>query len=84
MNGTYALSGGWNGSMRGTLVAGRCAWNGSTRRWVSRLCTTAGSTSAQTGPARGDLEGTNLAAGSPSSGTWVASKVDDESPETAQ
>jgi hypothetical protein len=73
VTGVYQISGGWRGSLRGTLVGGDVR--------LERIDTQQGFVAVYTGRlvARGNekqLEGTweatNLAAGMPGSGTWVA------------
>ncbi len=83
VSGTYALSGGWNGSMRGTLVSGKVRLE----RIDSQMGFSAvyyGRLDVSSDPARleGTWEGTNLAAGTPSAGTWVATKIEDENAKT--
>jgi hypothetical protein len=77
VTGTYQLSGGWTGSMRGTLVAGQVRLE----RVDSQLGFAAvfyGSleTYGTIPRLEGMWEGTNLTAGLPSAGTWAATKSD--------
>ncbi len=84
VTGTYALSGGWSGSMRGTLVSGKVRLEridsqmGFSAVYYGRLDLTSE-------PARleGTWEGTNLAPGGPAAGTWVATKTEAEEGQTA-
>lgn len=82
IDGTYHLSGGWFGSLRGTLVAGKVR--------LERVDSKLGFAAVYYGeliegePARlqGTWDGTHLSAGQPSGGTWVAEKIA-ESEDTA-
>lgn len=78
VSGTYQLAGGWNGSVRGTLVAGKIRLE----RIDSQLGFAAvyfGNVNTQVSPARieGTWEGTHLAAGMPTAGTWLAIKLEE-------
>ena len=77
IDGTYHLQGGWFGSFRGTLVAGRVRLE----RVDSRLGFAAvfyGELTDDEPPRlQGTWEGTHLTAGQPSSGTWLAEKIDE-------
>jgi len=79
VNGTYQLDGGWSGSLRGTLVAGKVR--------LERIDSQIGFASIyygqlSTGGAQPKLEGrweaTQLASGLPSSGSWVAERVEEQ------
>ncbi len=76
VTGVYHLSGGWYGSLKGTLVAGKVRLEridsqlGFAAIFYGRLFTHEDPPRLQ-----GTWEGTNLTAGLPSSGTWVATKV---------
>jgi hypothetical protein len=73
VTGVYQLSGGWRGSLRGTLIGGDIhleridAQQGFVAVYSGRL---AGSGSEKR--LEGTWEATNLAAGMPGSGTWIA------------
>jgi hypothetical protein len=73
VTGVYQLSGGWKGSLRGTLVSGDVrleridTQQGFIAVYTGRLVTRAGEKRLE-----GTWEATNLAAGMPGSGTWVA------------
>ncbi len=76
IQGTYELDGGWTGSMRGTLVGGRVR--------MERIDSQMGFVAIFYGAVRGEgddvrLEGkweaTQLAAGTPSAGGWVAQRL---------
>jgi len=77
VDGIYQLQGGWFGSFRGTLVAGRVR--------LERVDSRLGFASVFYGelthddPPRlqGTWEGTHLSAGQPSVGTWVAEKINE-------
>ncbi len=76
VTGVYTLSGGWYGSLKGTLVSGKLRLE----RIDSQLGFAAifyGELFADEDPPRiqGTWEATNLSAGLPSSGTWVARKI---------
>lgn len=82
VTGVYELSGGWYGSLRGTLVAGKVR--------LERIDSQLGLAAVLYGhlfgdelPPRlqGNWEGTNLSAGLPSSGSWVATKVEEKAQE---
>ncbi len=82
VTGVYELSGGWYGSLRGTLVAGKVRLE----RIDSQLGLAAifyGRFFGDESPPRlqGHWEGTNLSAGLPSSGSWVATKVEEKAQE---
>jgi len=75
VSGVYELAGGWRGSLRGTLV-------GNVLR-LERIDSQLGFTAVYTGRLEvrggerrieGTWQGTNLAAGLPSAGTWVAQR----------
>lgn len=75
VEGTYRLSGGWTGSMRGTLVAGKVR--------LERVDAQVGFSAIFYGRVRTDIdpprlegrwEATQLATGLPSGGTWIAEK----------
>ena len=77
VTGTYHLSGGWTGSMRGTLVSGQVR--------LERVDSQLGFAAVYYGSLEtygtiprleGMWEGTNLAVGLPSAGTWAATKSD--------
>jgi len=72
VNGTYQLSGGWKGSLRGTFIGG----NLRLERIDTQLGFAATYLGRLAGPEadrrlEGSWEATNLAAGMPASGTWV-------------
>lgn len=83
VTGVYHLSGGWYGSLKGTLVAGKVRLEridsqlGFAAIFYGRLFTDEDPPRLQ-----GTWEGTNLSAGLPSSGTWVATRVPERSPGT--
>ncbi len=72
VTGVYQLSGGWRGSLRGTLIGGDIrleridTQEGFMAVYTGRLVTRNGERRLE-----GTWEATNLAAGMPSSGTWV-------------
>jgi hypothetical protein len=72
LNGTYQLSGGWKGSLRGTFIGGNLrleridAQLGFAATYLGRLAGPEGDRRLE-----GSWEATNLAAGMPVSGTWV-------------
>lgn len=72
ITGVYQLAGGWRGSLRGTLIGGNVRLEridsqlGLAAVYVGRLVTRDGERRLE-----GTWEATNLAAGMPSSGTWV-------------
>lgn len=76
VQGTYQLAGGWNGSLRGTLVAGKLRLEridsqiGFASVFYARL--TGGGEDARL---EGTWDATQLATGMPSSGSWVAERV---------
>ncbi len=78
ITGNYALSGGWSGSFRGTLVAGKVRLEridsqiGFAAIYYGRL-TSEGSSSRL----EGTWEATQLATGLPSAGTWLAIRQDE-------
>jgi hypothetical protein len=73
VTGVYQLSGGWKGSLRGTLISGDIRMEridtqqGFVAVYIGRLVTRAGEKRLE-----GTWEATNLAAGMPAAGTWVA------------
>ena len=76
VTGVYSLSGGWYGSLKGTLVSGKLRLE----RIDSQLGFAAilyGELFADEDPPRiqGTWEATNLSVGLPSSGTWIARKI---------
>ncbi len=80
VSGIYQLSGGWFGSLRGTLVGDKVRLE----RIDSELGFSAifyGRLLRSDSPARlqGTWEGTNLAAGLPTGGTWVGELIEDQS-----
>lgn len=81
VTGTYALSGGFNGSFRGTLVAGKVRLEridsqiGFAAIFYGRLVGQGRNLRLQ-----GNWEATQLATGLPSTGNWTARKVDETSP----
>ncbi len=81
VQGTYHLSGNWIGSLRGTFVAGKVRLEridsqiGFAAIFHGRL-----QGQGKNATLQGNWEATQLAAGMPSSGTWVAHKVT-EAPE---
>lgn len=82
VQGTYQLDGGWTGSLRGTLVANKVRME----RVDSKLGFSAiyyGLLKARDDPPRieGRWEATQLATGMPSSGIWVAEKVQENEEE---
>ncbi len=74
--GTYQLAGGWSGSLRGTLVAGKVRLErvDSQVGFVSVLYARL-SGSGEGARLAGTWEATQLATGGPSSGGWVAERV---------
>ncbi len=78
VTGTYSLAGGWNGSFRGTLVAGKVRLEridsqiGFAAIFYGRLVAGDGSSRLE-----GTWEATQLATGLPASGTWVAERLDE-------
>jgi hypothetical protein len=72
VNGTYQLSGGWKGSLRGTFIGGNLRLEridtqlGFAATYLGRLAGPEGDRRLE-----GSWEATNLAAGMPASGTWV-------------
>ncbi len=79
IQGTYELDGGWSGSMRGTLVGGRVR--------MERIDSQMGFVAIFYGALRvegdevrleGKWEATQLAAGTPAAGGWVARRIDEE------
>ncbi len=78
VSGTYALSGGFSGSFRGTFVAGKVRLEridsqiGFAAIFYGRLVGTGSGQRLQ-----GSWEATQLASGLPSSGTWTATRVVD-------
>jgi len=76
--GTYELEGGWYGSFKGTLVAGKVRLE----RIDSQLGFAAvfyGTLDAGEPPRlSGTWEGTNLAAGQPAGGSWLAERLPEE------
>ncbi|MCP4900726.1 MAG: hypothetical protein GY906_27495 [bacterium] len=79
IQGTYGLEGGWSGSLRGTLVAGKVRLERIDSRlgyvgiFFGRLQDQRGVTSLA-----GRWEATELAAGKPSGGSWVAERLEPE------
>jgi len=78
VQGTYALDGGWTGSLRGTLVAGRLR--------LERIDSELGFAAIFYGALRmrgqtpridGKWEATQLATGLPSAGGWMAERLDE-------
>lgn len=78
IQGTYQLDGGWSGSLRGTLVGGRVR--------LERIDAEMGFVAILYGAVRsagadvrleGKWESTQLAAGMPSAGGWVAERADE-------
>ncbi len=82
VTGTYSLAGGWNGSFRGTLVAGKVRLEridsqiGFAAIFYGRLVTAGGSSRLE-----GTWEATQLATGLPASGTWVAERLEETASE---
>jgi hypothetical protein len=78
VQGTYQLSGGWSGSLRGTLVAGKVrleridAQLGYVAVLYGRL-----RLEGQDATLEGRWEATQLATGLPAAGTWVGNRLDD-------
>jgi len=76
VQGTYQLAGGWTGSLRGTLVAGKLRLEridsqiGFASVFYARL--TGGGEDARL---EGTWDATQLATGMPSSGSWVAERI---------
>lgn len=76
VQGTYQLSGGWTGSLRGTLVAGKLRLEridsqiGFSSVFYARLMG-----SGEEARLEGTWDATQLATGMPSSGSWVAERV---------
>lgn len=76
VQGTYQLSGGWTGSLRGTLVAGKLRLEridsqiGFSSVFYARLIG-----SGEEARLEGTWDATQLATGMPSSGSWVAERV---------
>jgi hypothetical protein len=78
VQGTYQLSGGWSGSLKGTLVAGKVR--------LERIDAQLGYVAVLYGGLRiqgqdvalqGRWEATQLATGLPAAGTWVGERLDD-------
>lgn len=78
VQGTYSLDGGWSGSLRGTLVAGRLR--------LERIDSELGFAAIYYGALRlrgqvpridGKWEATQLATGLPSAGGWMAERLDE-------
>ena len=78
VTGTYSLSGGFSGSFRGTLVAGKVRLEridsqiGFAAIFYARLVGQGRSARLQ-----GNWEATQLASGLPSAGTWIARRIDE-------
>jgi hypothetical protein len=76
VQGTYQLAGGWTGSLRGTLVAGKLRLEridsqiGFSSVFYARLIG-----SGEEARLEGTWDATQLATGMPSSGSWVAERV---------
>ncbi len=76
VQGTYQLAGGWTGSLRGTLVAGKLRLEridsqiGFSSVYYARLLG-----SGEGARLEGTWDATQLATGMPSSGSWVAERV---------
>jgi len=72
VNGTYQLSGGWKGSLRGTFIGGSVRLERIDAQ-LGFVATYSGRIAWREGERRleGTWEATNLAAGMPVSGTWV-------------
>jgi hypothetical protein len=81
VQGTYRLSGDWSGSLRGTLVSGKVRLERIDSQ-VGYAATLYGKLSTPGGVSRleGTWEATQLSAGLPSGGSWVADRLE-ESPE---
>jgi len=78
VQGTYQLSGGWSGSVRGTLVARKVRLERIDSQIGFAAIFYANLVTAGTEPRlEGSWEATQLASGLPSSGTWVAEKLED-------
>jgi len=78
VSGTYYLSGGWSGSMRGTLVAGKVRLERVDSQLGFAAVFYGGLDVSRARPRLdGMWEGTHLTAGLPSSGTWTATKADE-------
>jgi hypothetical protein len=82
VTGIYSLAGGWNGSFRGTLVAAKVRLEridsqiGFAAIFYGRLVTAGDSSRLE-----GTWEATQLATGLPSSGTWVAERLEETASE---
>jgi hypothetical protein len=78
VQGTYRLDGGWTGSLRGTLIAGKVRLEridsqmGFVAIFYGRLQVSGGRSRLQ-----GNWEATQLASGLPSAGSWVAERVEE-------
>jgi hypothetical protein len=78
VEGTYQLSGGWSGSLRGTFVAGKVRLEridsqiGFASVFYARL-----SGDGDNARLEGTWEATQLATGLPATGTWVAERVNE-------
>lgn len=78
VQGTYRLSGDWSGSLRGTLVSGKVRLERIDSQ-VGYAATLYGKLASRGGEARleGTWEATQLSAGLPSSGSWIAERVEE-------
>lgn len=79
VSGSYAFDGGWSGSLRGNLAGDRLRLE----RWDAELGFSAvyyGRLSVADKSIKGTWEATDLAAGRPASGTWVARRRDEPNP----
>jgi hypothetical protein len=78
VQGTYSLDGGWAGSLRGTLVAGKVRLERIDQQ-IGFAAILYGQLMESDGKARlqGRWEATQLASGLPSAGSWLAERTDD-------
>jgi len=78
VQGTYRLSGDWSGSLRGTLVSGKVRLERIDSQ-VGYAATLYGKLSTPGGVSRleGTWEATQLSAGLPSGGSWVADRLEE-------
>lgn len=78
VQGSYSLSGGWTGSLRGTLVARKVRLERIDSQLGFAAILYAGlATHGDRARLEGRWEATQLASGLPSSGTWLAVRVDE-------
>lgn len=79
VSGSYVFDGGWSGSLRGNLAGDRLRLE----RWDAELGFSTvyyGRLSVAEKSIKGTWEATDLAAGRPASGTWVARRRDEPNP----